>query len=64
MTDSTDRQKTTKRDRERKRERELERGLKEQARKKRETEGEIVWNKKNQEDEKEIATHRYERQRE
>ena len=32
--------------------------------KKRETEGEIVWNRKNQEDKKEIATHRYERQRE
>ena len=32
--------------------------------KKRETEGEIVWNRKNQEDKKEISTHRYERQRE
>ena len=32
--------------------------------KKRETEVEIVWNSKNQENEKEIATHRYERQRE
>ena len=32
--------------------------------KKRETEGEIVWRRKNQEDRKEIATLRYERQRE
>ena len=30
--------------------------------KKRETEGEIVWRRKNKEDKKEIATHRYERQ--
>ena len=29
---------------------------------KRETEGEIVWKRKNQEDKKEIAIHRYERQ--
>ena len=32
--------------------------------KKRETEGEIVWNRKNQEDKKEISIHRYEKQRE
>ena len=32
--------------------------------KKRETEGEIEWNSKNEEDKKEIAIHRYERQRE
>ena len=32
--------------------------------KKRETEGEIVWRRNNQEDKKEIATHRYESQRE
>ena len=31
--------------------------------KKREPEGEIVWRRKNQEDKKEIVTHRYERQR-
>ena len=31
--------------------------------KKRETEGDIVWKRKNQEDKKEIATHSYERQR-
>ena len=32
--------------------------------KKRETEGEIVWKRKNQEEKKEIVTHRIERQRE
>ena len=32
--------------------------------KKREPEGEIVWRRTNQEDKKEIATHRNERQRE
>ena len=32
--------------------------------KKRETEGEIAWKMKNQEDKKEVATHSYERQRE
>ena len=32
--------------------------------KKRETQGEIVWRRKNQEDRKEIETLRYERQRE
>ena len=32
--------------------------------KKRETEIEIAWKRKNQEDKKEVVTHRYERQRE
>ena len=32
--------------------------------KKREAEGEVVWKRRIQEDKKEIATHRYERQRE
>ena len=32
--------------------------------KKRETEGEIPWKRKNQEDKKEVATHSYERQKE
>ena len=32
--------------------------------KKREAEGEAVWGRKNREDKKEMATHRYERQRE
>ena len=32
--------------------------------KKRETEGDIAWKRKNQEDKKEVLTHRYERQKE
>ena len=45
-------------------ERESREGIKRIRKKKRETEGEIVWRRKNQEDKKEIPTQCYERQRE
>ena len=58
-----DRQTDTETETERERERVRDR-IKRISEKKRETAGEIVWNRKNQEDKKEIAKHRYERQRE
>ena len=39
-------------------------GIKRMIEKKRETEREIAWKRKNQEDKKEVVTHRYKRQRE
>ena len=39
-------------------------GIKRMIEKKKETEREIAWKRKNQEDKKEAVTHRYERQRE
>ena len=46
------------------RERESRERIKRMREKKRKAEGEVVWRRQNQEDKKEMATHRYERQRE